>query len=87
MNYPYELGKAYFIRTVTMYYVGKIEWVGEHELKLSNAWWIVRTGDFDKMIKEGIIQEKCYLPESPIIGRGALVDVIPWKFDLPTESL
>jgi len=31
---PYEVGKNYFIRTVTMSYTGKLIWVGEKELVL-----------------------------------------------------
>ena len=35
-----KVGQAYLIRTVTMAYTGKIEEIGEHEIRLSNACWI-----------------------------------------------
>ena len=43
---PYEVGKNYFIRTVTMSYTGKLIWVGEHELVLESPAWIADSGRF-----------------------------------------
>ena len=44
--YPYEIGKNYFIRTVTNYFTGTLLWVGPMELLLENVSWIADTGRF-----------------------------------------
>jgi|SRR3990167_2204441 len=81
--YPYEIGKNYFIRTVTNYFTGTLLWVGPMELLLENVSWIADTGRFSNALREGKLNEIEPYPEGPvIIGRGAVIDATHWNFDI-----
>lgn len=73
---PYEVGKSYFIRTVTMAYTGKLVAVTPQELILEDAAWIADTGRFADAMKTGTYSEVEPWPDGRkvIIGRGAIID-------------
>lgn len=54
---PYQIGQAYFIRTVTMYYTGKLTAVFKNELVLETAAWIADTGRYFNALKSGDFNE------------------------------
>ena len=87
-NHPYEIGKNYFIRTVTMIQIGKLVQVTDQELVLESAVWVPDTGRFMQALSEGTLEEVEPFPrdERVIIGRGSLVDACVWKMDLPKEQ-
>lgn len=72
---PWEVGKKYFIRTVTMHLTGQLVSVGPHELVLKDAAWIADSGRFHEALRD---PNKCNEVEpfaAPVIvGRGAIVD-------------
>ncbi len=77
-----EVGKVYFIRTVTHYFTGRLEWVGEKELAISSACWIADTGRFNEFLKDkNKVNEAEPFPEGStvVIGRGALIDLVEYK--------
>jgi len=77
---PWQIGKNYFIRTVTHHYTGKLASVHEHELVLTDAAWIADDGRFMQAVASGEFKEIEPYPDGPvIIGRGAILDacVIP----------
>ena len=73
---PWEIGKSYLIRTVTMIQHGKLLDVTDKELVITDASWIADTGRFhDFMI--GKCQPKEVEPFAPgivIINRAAVID-------------
>lgn len=76
---PWELGKAYFIRTVTMHLHGILVDVTEHELVLINAAWIADSGRFHDFItgKAQPNEVEPFVKHQPVIvGRGALIDAV-----------
>lgn len=83
---PYEVGKNYFIRTVTMSYTGELIWVGEKELVLENPAWIADSGRFMQALRVGSLDEVEPMNEKAIIGRGAIVDASIIDWELPTEQ-
>lgn len=83
---PYTIGQNYFIRTVTMYYTGKIVWVGEHEIVLETPAWIADTERFADVISSGALKEVEPMGKTTIIGRGAIIDATPIEWKLPTEQ-
>lgn len=87
LEHPYEIGKLYFIRTVTMYYIGKLEWVGDKELKLSSSSWVADTGRFHDALLKGKLNEVEPFTDDVIIGRGSIIDATIWKFDAPKEQV
>lgn len=83
---PWEIGKLYFIRTVTMHIIGKLEWVGDKELRLSSASWIADSGRFHDAIKTGKLNEVEPFKDDVIIGRGSIVDSTEWTHASPREQ-
>lgn len=83
---PYEIGKNYLIRTVTMHYTGKLVWVGEKELVIENPSWIADTGRFSQAVRDGELDEVEPMNSRAIIGRGAIVDASVIDWDLPTKQ-
>jgi len=81
---PYEIGKNYFIQTVTHYYTGKLIEVLPQELVLEEASWIADTGRFSDFIKDGKFNEAEPYPSGRlIVGRGSLVQAFQWSHVLP----
>lgn len=84
-SHPFKIGKAYFIRTVTMIVVGKLEEVHESELVLSDASWIADSGRFSDALKGGEKKLNEVEPffDDVIVGRSAIIDATIWAHDLP----
>ena len=85
VNHPFQIGKSYFIRTVTMIYTGKLEAVYEKELVISSASWIADTGRFAQDVTTGNFDEVEPYPEDVkvTIGRDAIIDAMPVNWALP----
>ena len=82
---PWQIGTAYLVRTVTHYWVGRLVWVGPHELVLEEAAWIPDTGRFSAAIAKGSLTEVEPVPGRVIVGRGAIVDAPVWTHPLPLK--
>jgi len=74
-EFPWEVGKKYFIRTVTMHLIGELTNVTQQELVLKDAAWIADSGRFNLAVRD---PSKCNEVEPfnlpVIVGRGAIVD-------------
>lgn len=74
-THPFKLGKNYFIRTVTMAISGRLDFVGDKELSLSNASWVADTGRFNEfLVDTAKVNENEPFKNDVIIGRGAIID-------------
>lgn len=84
---PYEIGRNYVIRTVTMIYTGRLIEVGDKELVLVDAAWIPETGRWSQFIAAGQIRECEPFPlgRRVVIGRGGLIDAVAVDWQLPKE--
>lgn len=85
---PFEIGKNYLIRTVTMIYTGKLVKVYDKELIITNACWIPETSRWADTIERGIFEEVEPYPVKAevIIGRGAILDMVKVNWELPTKQ-
>jgi hypothetical protein len=91
MKYELEAGKNYFIRTVTHYYVGECvdpSAEGGKWLVLEKASWIADTGIWSKCLNEGAsaINDAEEMPDPVYINRESIVDVTPWRHEVPVPS-
>lgn len=76
-EHPWEIGKIYLIRTVTMIDTGRLVAVTEQELVLEDAAWIADTGRFSDAIKKADFGEVEPFPDGRvIIGRGSVIDAV-----------
>ncbi len=89
-SHPFEIGKNYFIRTVTMSFVGELKAVFDDTFVLSKASWVADTGRFHNMLKSGLDSLDAAEIEpfinDVIISRGALIDATVYNFSLPTTQ-
>ena len=83
---PYEIGKKYLIRTVTMTQVGKLVGIYPQELVFENASWIPDTGRFHDMLKSGEYNEIEPFINPIIVGRGSIIDCTEINKDLPKKQ-
>ena len=82
----YEIGKAYLIRTVTFYYVGRMQKDFGAEIMLTEASWIPDTGRYSECLKSGKFSEIEKIPDYVGIPKSAIIDIVPWSHSLPTET-
>ena len=84
-----EKNNNVLVKTVTLYYLGKVENVDDKFLLLSNASWVQDTGKrltdfladgFDNTSEIEIIGE-C------LIGLNQVVEICEWKHDLPDQQI
>ncbi len=84
----FEIGKNYFVQTVTYAFVGRLSGLNENELRLDDPSWIADTGRFSNAFKEGFEKQSSSeiepLPDPVIIGRNAITHVIKYNHDLPS---
>lgn len=80
----WQVGKAYFIRTVTHHYCGKLIRVTPQELVLLDAAWVADDGRFHEAIATGKVGEVEPYPDGAevIVGRGAVCDAVIWPHAL-----
>jgi len=74
---PWEIGKVYLIRTVTMTETGRLVEVTPQELVLEEACWIADTGRFADSLKTATFNEQEPFPDGRVIvGRGSVIDAV-----------
>ena len=74
---PWEIGKVYLIRTVTMIDTGRLVQVTDRELVLEDAAWIADTGRFSDALAKTEFNEVEPFPEGRVIvGRGSVIDAV-----------
>ena len=74
-DHPYEIGKCYLIRTVTMIDTGRLVAVYPQELVLEEAAWIADTGRFADALEKAVFEEVEPYPQGHVIvGRGSIID-------------
>ena len=74
---PFEIGKPYLIRTVTMIDTGRVVDVGPQEIVLEDAAWIADTGRFSGALQSVNFSEVEPFPEGRVIvGRGSIIDAV-----------
>ena len=74
---PYEVGKNYFIRTVTHYLTGRVIDVGSQEIVIEDAAWIADTGRYADALRSAEFSEVEPYPDGMVIvGRGAVIDAV-----------
>lgn len=82
----WSVGKKYFIRTATMYNVGRLKIVTDKELVLENASWIGDTGRFHECLKNGKFSEVEDFISDVIVNRDSIIDATEWTHELPNKK-
>ena len=87
-QHPFEIGKNYIVRTVTMIYTGKLVDVTDQELIMTSVSWIPETERYMQFVAEGKVKECEPYPDHlrVAIGRGALMDAVILEKELPRSQ-
>ena len=86
VNTAFQVGEKYLIRTVTLYYTGRLVEITPHELVLEDAAWIADTGRFAEAIKTGEFREVEPYAKRVLVNRGGVIDATIWHHELPRET-
>lgn len=75
---PWEIGKNYFIRTVTHHHTGRLVGVTNLELVLEDAAWIADDGRLTEALQQSSFNEVEMFPPGSrvIVGRGSIIDAV-----------
>lgn len=80
------LGKAYFIRTVTMHLIGELSDLTDKELLLKKAVWVANSGRFHDALKDGTLDEVEPFVTDVILNRESIVDACEWIHPIPKDQ-
>lgn len=78
-----KVGESYLIKTVTLYYTGRIVAISSREIVLEDAAWIADTGRFSECLKTGSLNDVEPFTHNVIISRDVIVDATVWTHALP----
>lgn len=79
---PFEVGKSYFIRTVTYHLTGRVKSIIGGFLVLESAAWIADSGRFSTALRTGELSEVEPVGEA-IVNTSAVTDAFAWRHTLP----
>ena len=82
---PFEVGKAYFIRTVTYHLTGRVARIVDGFLLLDEAAWIADSGRFMDALATGKLNEVEPVGKA-IVNLSAVTDAFPWIHPLPEKQ-
>lgn len=85
-THPYKIGQSYLIRTVTHYHTGRLVAVHAGELVLDDAAWIADCGRYHDALAQGTLTEVEPIIGPCVVNRGAIVDAVEWRHDLPSQQ-
>lgn len=85
-THGFEIGKSYFIRSITMHYTGRVTHVTDSDVWLEDAAWIADSGRFYDALAHGTLNEVEPYPHGVAVSRSAIVDFAPWHHDLPRDQ-
>ena len=80
---PLEIGKCYLIRTVTLYYTGRVKEIKGKFLKLEEAAWIPDTGRWAEASEKGTFSEVEPFANDPWINSDSIIDAQEITYKLP----
>lgn len=86
LDLPFEVGDAYFIRTVTYFATGRVKAIVGSFLVLEDAAWIADTGRFSAALAKGVMSEVEPVDTEMFVNTGSITDAFPWKHKLPREQ-
>jgi hypothetical protein len=83
---PFNIGDAYFIRTVTYFATGRVKNIVGQFLVLEEAAWIADTGRFSDALSKGVMDEVEPIDGEMFVNTGSITDAFPWRYSLPRDQ-
>lgn len=85
LEVPFQVGKAYFIRTVTYFATGRVRAIVGNFLVLDEAAWIADTGRFSNALATGVLNEIEPVDVDMYLNLNSITDAFVWKHNLPNK--
>lgn len=86
LDIPFQVGKAYFIRTVTYFATGQVKAIVGNFLVLEKAAWIADTGRSRQAIMDGLLNEVEPVEVDMFLNVNSITDAFVWKHELPNKQ-
>jgi len=83
---PFKIGKAYLIRSVTTYTLGRVKDIVGDFLVVEDGGWLADTGRFSTALATGSVNEFEKANCNIIVALGGIVDAYEWQLELPKET-
>lgn len=83
---PFKVGEKYFIRTATLFHLGRLKEIVGEWLVLENASWIADTGRFHEFLMDGKCNEYESFVNDAFVPLSSVIDITKWNFDLYTGN-
>ena len=84
---PFEVGKKYLIRTVTMVDVGRVTAIVGKFIVMEDASWIADTGRFHECLQKSDVFNEIEPFKHPLyVNTDSIIDATPWPYALPTQA-
>lgn len=80
---PLEIGKGYLIRTVTLYYTGRVKAIKGKFFQLEEAAWIPDAGRWAEASEKGTFNEVEPFANDPWINADSIIDCQEITYKLP----
>jgi hypothetical protein len=85
-SHSIKVGEKYIIRTVTLYFTGRVTAVTDSDIVLEDAAWIADAGRWADTLETGKLNEVEPYPAGTIVARAGVIDVTPWDHELPRSQ-
>lgn len=83
---PFEIGKAYYLRTVTHHQTGRVKRIVGKFLVLEDAAWIADSGRWEQAIESGKLEEVEPVTCEVYVNTDSLIDGYEWSHALPRKQ-
>ena len=83
---PFEIGKSYLIRTVTLYYTGRVKNIIGKFIQLEEAAWIPDTGRWMEASEKGTFSEVEPFANDPWVNTDSIIDFQEITYKLPINQ-
>ncbi|MHC4643893.1 MAG: hypothetical protein ACYTBJ_00225 [Planctomycetota bacterium] len=88
-QHDFEVGKSYFIRTVTHHYLGTVQKICELCIVMDACVWVPDDGRFHKLMQgcwDESSEREPYVRGTPVqVFFGAMLDASEWSHAIPAE--
>ena len=87
-EYLFEVGDVVFLRTVTLYYLGRIKKIQGGFVELEDACWVQDTGSrLAEFLTDGVATSTELEPTGrTLVNITNVIDCLEWKHKLPTKA-
>jgi hypothetical protein len=85
-DFPFKVGDAVLIQTVTFYFTGRIVKITPKWVHLAESAWVADMGRYAQAIEGGKLKEVEAINAKQAVPIASIVNVVAWNHPLPRET-